>query len=132
MISAYGQHGQGGKAIQLFEQMHKVGVTPNAVTFATLLNACSHSGKPNFSLLIQVGLADKALEFLWSMETKFGIPPGNTHVTCVVDSLGRAGRLDEAEDLIFKTKQQSDVAILRALLGNTKWSIFYFRCMSNL
>ena len=44
MISAYGFHGHGQKAVDLFKQMMAGGAEPNEITFLTLLYACSHSG----------------------------------------------------------------------------------------
>ncbi|KAH7277704.1 hypothetical protein KP509_38G003200 [Ceratopteris richardii] len=42
MIHAYGQHGFGHEAFQLFEQMQRHGVNPSQITFASVLKATSH------------------------------------------------------------------------------------------
>ncbi|CAI0412502.1 unnamed protein product [Linum tenue] len=46
MIDAYGKHGYGYEALELFENMGKEGnaVLPNSVTFLAVLSACGHSG----------------------------------------------------------------------------------------
>lgn len=57
-------------------------------TFTVLLHACSHGGVP-----------DTALHYLETMQSQFGIAPTNIHRTCVIDAMGRMGRLAEAEKL---------------------------------
>ncbi|GMP87681.1 hypothetical protein CsSME_00039953 [Camellia sinensis var. sinensis] len=42
MIAAYGFHGKGEEAIELFNQMDQVGLDANDVTFLSLLYACKH------------------------------------------------------------------------------------------
>src|SRR5689334_9348864 len=50
------------------------------------------------------------------MQTKFNITPSTHHHICMVDALGRAGRLDEAEDFIASI-YKPDVKLYHALLG---------------
>ncbi|KAH1158276.1 hypothetical protein GYH30_030496 [Glycine max] len=47
MISAYGYHGKGEKAIKLFHEMCESGAMVSKSTFVSLLSACSHSGLVN-------------------------------------------------------------------------------------
>ncbi|CAI0391795.1 unnamed protein product [Linum tenue] len=54
------------------------------------------------------------------MEQKFHLSPGAEHYSCVVDLLGRAGRLDEAHGLIRTMKAKPDGAVWGALLGACK------------
>ncbi|KAL3612898.1 hypothetical protein D5086_003918 [Populus alba] len=44
MISCYGVHGDGEKALELFREMRAERVKPDHITFVSLLSACSHSG----------------------------------------------------------------------------------------
>ncbi|KAI8573632.1 hypothetical protein RHMOL_Rhmol01G0292100 [Rhododendron molle] len=44
MIAAYGYHGKGREALELFPSMLTSGVLPNRITFVSLLYACSHAG----------------------------------------------------------------------------------------
>ncbi|KAE8685486.1 Pentatricopeptide repeat-containing protein [Hibiscus syriacus] len=44
MIAALGQHGHGIQALELFEQMLGAGISPDRITFLTILSACSHAG----------------------------------------------------------------------------------------
>nr|KAJ0201528.1 hypothetical protein LSAT_V11C600317570 [Lactuca sativa] len=61
----------------------------NSVTFINLLNACSHSG-----------LLTEGLSYFNSMETIYGVKPKSEHYSCVIDLLGRSGKLKEAENFI--------------------------------
>ncbi|KAJ4866526.1 Pentatricopeptide repeat-containing protein [Raphanus sativus] len=85
MIMAKAKHGLGEEALQLFEEMVAKRIKPNYVTLLGVLHACSHSG-----------LVTEGLGYLNSMAEKHGVVPDPRHYTCVVDMLGRFGRVDEA------------------------------------
>ncbi|KAK9285839.1 hypothetical protein L1049_025040 [Liquidambar formosana] len=106
MIASYGIHGHGRKAIELFDQMVKAGVRPNHVTFTCVLSACSHSG------LLQEGET-----YFQLMREEFGIAPQLNNYACMVDLLGRAGQLSEAEKLIENMPVEPDASIWGSLLG---------------
>ncbi|CAK9193539.1 unnamed protein product [Sphagnum troendelagicum] len=106
MIGGYAIHGHGKEALRQFEQMHEEGVQPDDTTFVCLLSACSHSG-----------LVDEGLRFYSSMSTVYMISANLQHYTCMVDLLGRAGRLHEAENMVLAMPYKPQVAAWRALLG---------------
>src|SRR4051794_3650306 len=89
MISGYAYYGYVQQAIQIFDEICKDGIQPNDITFISLLHACSHGGLP-----------DQSLQIIKLMKNKFGIIPDVKHHSCVVDALGRSGRLDEAYNYI--------------------------------
>ncbi|KAH9293088.1 hypothetical protein KI387_041706 [Taxus chinensis] len=89
MITGYAQNGMGIVAIQLFEEMLQAGIVPNHVTYVSVLSACSHAG-----------LMDEGLRYFNFMSEKHHIVPSASHYTCMIDLLGRAGRLHEAEKLV--------------------------------
>ncbi|CAA2981084.1 pentatricopeptide repeat-containing At3g22150, chloroplastic [Olea europaea subsp. europaea] len=89
MISAYGQHGMGEKAITLFYSMGEYGINPDAVTFVAVLSSCSYTG-----------LVDEGLKIFESMNIEYGIRPSTEHYACVVDMLGRVGRVVEAYNFV--------------------------------
>jgi pentatricopeptide repeat protein len=90
MINAYGIHGDGHSALRIFHQLKDARtLSPNAITFVSVISACSHAG------LISEGY--KCFE---SMRVDHGIEPSMDHYACVVDLLGRSGRLAEAEEFI--------------------------------
>ncbi|WRX13633.1 Pentatricopeptide repeat - like 10 [Theobroma cacao] len=109
MIAAYGFHGRGVEAVELFEQIEQEELGPNDVTFLSLLYACSHCG-----------FKDKGLEFFNLMTEKYGVKPRLEHYTCVVDLLGRFGGLDEAEAMIRSIPMKADAIIWKTLLSACK------------
>ncbi|KAK9919827.1 hypothetical protein M0R45_028402 [Rubus argutus] len=106
MIAAFARHGDGSKALQLYEKMQMEGVRPTDVTFLSLLHACSH-----------VGLIERGMEFLDSMKEEHGMSPRSEHYACVVDMLGRAGLLTEAKKFIEGLPENPGVLVWQALLG---------------
>ncbi|KAF5949179.1 hypothetical protein HYC85_015136 [Camellia sinensis] len=109
MIAAYGFHGKGEEAIELFNRMDQVGLDANDITFLSLLYACSHCG-----------LKDKGLQFFNLMIEKYGLEPRLEHYTCVVDLLGRSGCLEEAEGFIRTMPVKKDAIIWKTLLSACK------------
>uniref|UniRef100_A0A7N0UQ06 DYW domain-containing protein n=1 Tax=Kalanchoe fedtschenkoi TaxID=63787 RepID=A0A7N0UQ06_KALFE len=90
-----------GLALELFKEMLEKKITPNAVTYVGVLHACSHSG-----------LANEGLRYLTSMRQEHGIVPDSRHQNCVVDMLGRIGRLDEAYELAQSSQANMDQGAL--------------------
>ena len=104
LIAAFGQCGEGKKAISLFYELLQ-NLKPNATTFISVPNSCSHSG-----------LVAEAPELFYKMKNEFGITPATVHENSIVDVLGRAGRLDEAESFIQNMAKPDNVT-WRTLLG---------------
>lgn len=109
IIGGYGMHGQGEVAVELFDEMIRGGIKPDGTAFVSVLSACSHAG-----------LANKGLDYFGVMERKYGLRPGAEHYSCMVDLLGRAGRLNEARELIESMQVRADGALWGALLGACK------------
>lgn len=107
MIAACARHGIGSKALQMYEDMLSEGVKPTDVTFLSLLHACSH-----------VGLVDKGMELLESMDRVYGICPRMEHYACVVDMLGRKGLINEAKSFIDGLPIKPDILVWQSLLGS--------------
>ncbi|XP_072978810.1 pentatricopeptide repeat-containing protein At1g11290, chloroplastic-like [Typha angustifolia] len=106
MINGYGINGYGEAAIATFDDMLKHGLMPNGVLFLSLLSTCSHCG-----------LVNEGWQWFYSMEDKFGISPTLPHYTCMVNLLGRQGRLDEALGFVKSMPIKPDVTVWGALLG---------------
>ncbi|KAF5938176.1 hypothetical protein HYC85_025682 [Camellia sinensis] len=109
MIEGCGAHGMGFEALKLFYQMMEEGVEPNNVTFLSLLSACSHSG-----------LLSEGCGIFYSMKWSFGIEPDLNHYTCIVDLLGRSGKLKEALAIIMKLVTFPDGRIWGALFAASR------------
>lgn len=106
LIGAYASHGRGKEAIQTFESMIQAGIRPDSITFTGLLSGCSHSG------LVDVGLI-----FFDSMSSQYGVERRHEHYACIVDLLGRAGRLVEAYELISRMPMPAGPSVWGALLS---------------
>ncbi|XP_017216450.2 pentatricopeptide repeat-containing protein At1g09220, mitochondrial [Daucus carota subsp. sativus] len=107
IIACCAAYGMVKEAVENFKKMQSMGFEPNRVTFLCIINACSHGG-----------LVDEGLHFFKKMVYECGIVPDVKHYGCLVDMLGRAGRLDEAEKMAndIPTKMVT-VVIWRTLLG---------------
>ncbi|KAL6583989.1 hypothetical protein OROMI_003278 [Orobanche minor] len=106
IISSYAHNGRGLEALQLFDLMKTSGIDPDAVTFSAVLSSCSHTG-----------LVEEGYFHLNSMIRDYGIKPGQKHYACIVDLLGRAGRLQEAERFIVNMPIEADVLVWKTLLA---------------
>lgn len=106
LIAGLAMHGYAEKAVQYFSEMVKEGIVPRDITFTAVLTACSHGG-----------LVDRGLEIFESMERDHGVEPRLEHYGCMVDLLGRAGKLEEAEKFILEMPVEPNAPIWGALLG---------------
>ncbi|XP_042408408.1 pentatricopeptide repeat-containing protein At3g13880-like [Zingiber officinale] len=105
MISSYGIHGNAGDALMLFEKMKECRVMPNASSFLAVLTACCHGG-----------LLDEGFRYYESMSMEYGLSPNSRHCACLVDLLGRAGRIVDAEDFISKSGYATDPLLWRVIM----------------
>ncbi|KAK7351459.1 hypothetical protein VNO77_10943 [Canavalia gladiata] len=109
MIGGLANHGKGYAAIRLFQDMQKAGIAPNGVTFLGLLSACAHAG-----------LWNEGLKYFDDMRMDYHIVPEIEHYGCLVDLLGRLGRLDQALDTILKMPIKPDSRIWNSLLSSCR------------
>lgn len=109
LINAYGHHGFGSMALLHFKRMLKLGISPNAATFVVILCACRYAG-----------LTDEGMRIFRTMRKDYGVNPTLEHYACVVDLLGRSGRLQEAAEFIKEMPIEPDAVVWGALL-NACW-----------
>lgn len=105
IICGLAMNGKTGEALRLFSEMELVGAKPDDITFIGVLSACSHGG-----------LVEEGRRFFNLMKKVYRIEPKVEHYGCVIDLLGRAGLLDEAEELIQEIPNEND-QILVPLYG---------------
>ncbi|TKY54509.1 Pentatricopeptide repeat-containing protein [Spatholobus suberectus] len=108
MISGYAQHGLAQEAINLFEEMMKQGVNPDAVTYLGVLSSCRHGG------LVKQG------QIYFNSMVEHGVQPELDHYSCIVDLLGRAGLLLEARDFIQNMPIFPNAVIWGSLLSSSR------------
>ncbi|PON37643.1 DYW domain containing protein [Parasponia andersonii] len=109
MIAGYARHGFGKEALVIFESMKAAGIIPDDVTMVGVMSACSHTG-----------LVERGTKYFHSMNQDYGITANSKHYTCMIDLLGRAGRLDEAQNLMRNMPFEPDGATWGALLGASR------------
>ncbi|XP_073358504.1 pentatricopeptide repeat-containing protein At1g05750, chloroplastic-like [Aegilops tauschii subsp. strangulata] len=109
MIIGFAANGRSTDAIEHFEAMQRKGFKPDAVTFTGVLTACSHAG-----------LTDEGLRYYDAMKAEHGITARMEHYGCVVDLLGRAGRLDEAMSVVATMPMRPNEVVLGALLAGCR------------
>lgn len=103
IVKAYAAHGRGKEALAAFERMD---ISPDSATFVGLLTACSHGG-----------LIHEGRSLFKTMSQVHGIDPQIDHYACMVDILGRAGKVEEAEELIDQMPIEPDSVVWSAMLG---------------
>ncbi|KAJ6804122.1 pentatricopeptide repeat-containing protein, mitochondrial [Iris pallida] len=108
IVCGLATHGHGRDAVDHFKRMVECGLTPDEVTFVGVLSACCHAG-----------LVDEGRKYFSQMSTKYGIMPNRKHYSCMVDLLGRAGLLQEAEEFINSMPVKPDVVV---------WGVLFFAC----
>lgn len=109
MMIAYGVHGYGEEAVKLYNEMIRSGICPDRVVFMAVLSACSHAG-----------LVNEGLGYFNSMLTEYNIMPDQDIYGCVVDLLGRAGKVEAAYELIKNMPLDPNDSVWGALLGSCK------------
>ncbi|KAM3364096.1 pentatricopeptide repeat-containing protein like [Capsicum galapagoense] len=105
MICGLAAHGHAKEAINFFKELEQEKVKPNDITLVGVLSACCHAG-----------LFDYGEGIFHSMNKLYGIEPKIEHYGCMVDILGRNGKLLEAEQLIRGMIWEADVVIWGSLL----------------
>ncbi|KAL0360796.1 UNVERIFIED_CONTAM: Pentatricopeptide repeat-containing protein [Sesamum radiatum] len=109
IMTGYGLHGRGEEALQIFNGMRTAGLPVDGVTFVVVLYACSHSG-----------MVEQGINYFNNMKEDFGVVPEVEHYACMVDLLGRAGRLNEAMKLIKDMPMQPNPIVWVALLSGCR------------
>ncbi|AQK85130.1 pentatricopeptide repeat-containing protein At1g20230 [Zea mays] len=109
MIGGYAMYGEAVNAVWMFHSMLKCKQKPDMVTFTCLLAACT-----------QAGLTEEGRHYFKEMHNEYGVSPRMEHYACMVTLLGRAGKLDEAYDLISDMPFEPDAYIWGSLLGSCR------------
>ena len=74
-----------------------------------MLSACCHAG-----------LVEKGVVFFKSLREVYGIEPQKEHYGCMIDTFGRAGRLEDAEQLIHRMPIEPDGHVCGAFMNACK------------
>ncbi|KAK4362180.1 hypothetical protein RND71_017421 [Anisodus tanguticus] len=105
MIIGLATNGHEREALDMFFEMLRASETPDDVTYI-VLSACTH-----------MGMIYEGKRFFASMNSPHGSQPNVVHYGCMVDLLGRAGRLEEAYEVIKNMPVKPISIVWGALLG---------------
>ncbi|XP_059068498.1 pentatricopeptide repeat-containing protein At2g03880, mitochondrial [Cryptomeria japonica] len=101
----YVQNGFYKDALNFFELMKDSGTSPDIVSFACVLFACSHAS-----------LVDEGCTYFNCMSLN-GIKPTVDHYVCMVDLLARVGYLEDTLNFIIKMPVKHEVVVWMCFLG---------------
>ncbi|KAK3157482.1 hypothetical protein QOZ80_2AG0123100 [Eleusine coracana subsp. coracana] len=108
MICGLANHGYADEAIEHFQRMIELGLQPDEITFIGVLSACCHAG-----------LVEEGRKFFSLMSSNYHLERKMKHYSCMIDLLGRAGHLDEAEQLVNSMPMDPDAVV---------WGALFFAC----
>ncbi|KXG34402.1 pentatricopeptide repeat-containing protein At4g21065 [Sorghum bicolor] len=106
LIVGLAVNGFGKEALELFGIMEREKLVPTEITMVGVLYACSHCG-----------LVDDGFMYFNRMKEEYNIAPRIEHLGCMVDLLGRAGKVKEAYDYILTMPLEPNAVVWRTLLG---------------
>ncbi|KAL0454951.1 UNVERIFIED_CONTAM: putative pentatricopeptide repeat-containing protein [Sesamum latifolium] len=109
MIGGFAMHGMGKEGIRVFDYMLECGIKPDHVVITAVLSACRHAGLINEGLMV-----------FSSIDQVHHMNPSIEQYACVVDLLGRGGRINEAFFFINQMPIAANSNIWGALLGACK------------
>lgn len=109
LIAGYILHGWSDSALDLFDQMTRMGVSPSRGTFLSIIYGFGLSR-----------MVDEGKRIFSSMIEDHQILPGLEHYSAMIDLLGRSGRLGEAIEFIEDMAIEPDSSIWAALLTASK------------
>lgn len=109
MISGLSRHACSLEVMILFEKMQQMGLSPNNVTFVSVLSACG-----------RMGLVEKGQKYFDLMIKEHHLAPNVLHYSCMVDTLSRAGQIFEAYDLIIKMPFNASASMWGSLLASCR------------
>ncbi|XP_058195006.1 pentatricopeptide repeat-containing protein At2g27610 [Rhododendron vialii] len=109
IINGYARNGMARKCLELLGIMIQRGLKLDKVTFLAVLIGCDHAG-----------LVEEGKMVFDSMKSIHGIEQERQHYSCLVDLLGRAGLLDEAEELIKQAPVKGASVMWSSLLHSCR------------
>ncbi|KAL4186123.1 hypothetical protein AMTRI_Chr09g12670 [Amborella trichopoda] len=108
VINGMAMNGMSEKALGLFGEMERAGVRPDEITYLGLLCACTHGG-----------FVEDGWRFFNALSER-GMSAKVEHCACMVDLLGRAGKVMEAYEFISSMPFEPTSSMLGALLSACK------------
>lgn len=109
IIEGLAAHGYAREALRMLGKMEMESVKPNAVTFVSVLTACTHAG-----------LVEEGQKVYRSMSDEYSIVSNIEHYGCMVALFSKAGLIQEALELIGSMELEPNAVIWGALLDGCR------------
>ncbi|XP_047327704.1 pentatricopeptide repeat-containing protein At5g04780, mitochondrial [Impatiens glandulifera] len=109
IISGFSRHACSTEAMILFEKMQQTGISPNEVTYISIMTACGHKG-----------LIENGRRYFNQMEKEHNILPNIYHYSCMVDILSRGGKVNEAKALIDEMPFVASASMWGSILASCR------------
>ncbi|KAM0985101.1 hypothetical protein ACFX13_012635 [Malus domestica] len=106
IVCGLAMHGHAKLSLEMFSDLQKRNIKLNSITFIGVLSACCHAG-----------FVETGERYFKSMKNVYNVEPNIKHYGCMVDLLGRAGRVGDAEKMIRSMPMKADVVIWGTLLA---------------
>ncbi|PKA62199.1 Pentatricopeptide repeat-containing protein [Apostasia shenzhenica] len=110
MIVGLGTNGCEAEALDLFYRVEREGAKLDDLTFLGALTACTHGG-----------LISEGIQIFDRMRSDFNIQPKPEHYGCLVDLLGRAGRLEEALEIVETVPMKPNSTLWGSILAACRY-----------
>lgn len=106
IIVGLAMNGKAEESLEYFNLMQRDGFEPDGVSFTGALTACSHAG-----------LVNEGLRLFKEMREVHKISPRIEHYGCLVDLYSRAGRLEDAMQVVESMPMKPNEIVLGSLLA---------------
>ncbi|KAG9458068.1 hypothetical protein H6P81_002576 [Aristolochia fimbriata] len=110
LIAGFSLEGEDKMAINLFQAMKDDGICPDVVSWTSIISGSVKN-------LHHAGWVEVGEKIFNMMQLRYGIQPRLEHYACMVDLLGRAGRISVAYEFIKTMPVEPDAFVWGALLG---------------
>ncbi|KAL5710435.1 hypothetical protein ACHQM5_020996 [Ranunculus cassubicifolius] len=97
-------NGQAKDVIKMFKEMRRSGFRPDQDTFTAVFKACNSAGA-----------VEEARVYFECMKDNFGVTPTMEHYLCLVDLLGKSGKIQEAKELVDRMPGKPSPLVLETL-----------------
>ncbi|CAN0891776.1 Pentatricopeptide repeat-containing protein At5g52850, chloroplastic [Linum grandiflorum] len=98
--------GRINEALTTFEEMRMNGVGPDSVTFLSVLFTCQ-----------QGGLVERSREYFLSFKEQHNLEPRLEHYGCLIDTICKSGRLEEAMEVVEDMPLKPNASIYKTMLA---------------
>ncbi|KAH7351513.1 hypothetical protein KP509_19G000700 [Ceratopteris richardii] len=115
LLAGYAQLGSSENVFCIFKEMTRAGITPDMMTFGSVLSSCSYAG------LVEEGHA-----YFQAMHNDDDLIPSPWHQMCMIDLLGRAGQVERAVAFAMVMPCHPHGLAWHTILGACrKWGLMY-------